>query len=144
MIDFVQIKPKIAPSLFKWLLSLSSHPEFCCIRMLLEFPIPVVLHLSWSQFCGSFCMVNAVNINMKLEAVVKYGNGRARFKISKENPGIYYANLLHFDGSKEFCPPSEITLIRGVRQWTGSHEDEALLNDLGKVIEQSFNKPKVN
>lgn len=78
---------------------------------------------------------------MKLEAIVKYGNGRAHFKIHKENPGIYYANLLHYDGAKQFSPPHKITLIRGVRQWTGSHEDETLLNELGKVIEETYNKP---
>lgn len=82
-------------------------------------------------------------LDMKLDAIVKHGNGRAHFKIRRENPGIYYASLVKYDGSWQFKPPEEITLVRGVRQWTGSHEDETLLSQLGKVIEEAYSKPSV-
>ena len=69
---------------------------------------------------------------MELDAVVNYGDGRACFKIQKENPGIYHARLLYFEGNKKQGPPKELVLMRGIRYWTGSHENEALLNELGK------------
>jgi hypothetical protein len=68
---------------------------------------------------------------------VKYGSGNARFRIRKENPGIYSADLLNFDGDKKSSPPQKISLVRGFRQWAGSSEDANLLNELGKIIEES-------
>jgi hypothetical protein len=81
---------------------------------------------------------------MNLEATVQYGNGRACFKIHKENPGIYYASLMYFEGSQHSSPPQEIMLVRGVRQWAGSHEDKTLLNELVKFIEEAYRKSSVN
>ena len=77
---------------------------------------------------------------MELNANVKYGNGSACFVIRKENPGIYYADLVYFDGSKKLEPPQKITLVRGIRQWTGSFDNPGLLNELGKVIEEAYQK----
>jgi len=77
---------------------------------------------------------------MELNANVKYGNGSACFVIRKENPGIYYAYLIYFDGDKKLAPPQNITLVRGIRQWTGSFDEPELLNDLGKVIEEAYRK----
>ena len=76
---------------------------------------------------------------MELEAIVNYGNGRACFKIQKENPGIYHARLLYFEGNKKQSPPKELVLMRAIRYWTGSHENKALLNELGKKIEDVLN-----
>ena len=77
---------------------------------------------------------------MELNANVKYGDGCARFAIRKENPGIYYAHLVYFDGDRKFSPPQKITLVRGIRQWTGSFDEPGLLNELGSVIEEAYHK----
>jgi hypothetical protein len=76
---------------------------------------------------------------MELDAEINYRNARACFKIHKESAGIYYANLIHFDGDKKLAPPPKITMIKSLRQWTGSHNDLELLNALGKIIEESQN-----
>jgi len=78
---------------------------------------------------------------MNMKANMKYGNGTACFMISKDSPGLYHADLIYFDGDKTVSPPKKITLIRGIRQWTGSFEDVDLLNELGKVIEESYLNP---
>jgi hypothetical protein len=72
---------------------------------------------------------------MQFEADIPYGQGKAMFRISRENPGIYCASLLYFDGDQQQSPPMEITLIRGIRGWTGSENDEILINVLGNLIE---------
>ena len=87
--------------------------------------------------CHVLIRANFVII-MEFEANVKYGKGRACFKVRKENPGIYFANLIYFEGDKKKAPPETITMVRGIRRWTGSCEDPALLNELGKVIEELF------
>jgi hypothetical protein len=75
---------------------------------------------------------------MEFEAAISYGSGKARFRITKENPGIYYACLLNFDKVNEQFPPSKITLIRGIRCWRGSDHDDRLINALGHLIEDYF------
>lgn len=75
---------------------------------------------------------------MDLKASVKYGNGNALFELYRDSPGLYHADLVHFDGDKKLSPPKKITMVRGIRQWTGSFEDVDLLNQLGKVIEESY------
>jgi hypothetical protein len=77
---------------------------------------------------------------MELNANVKYGNGSACYIIRKENPGIYYAHLVYFDGHQKSAPPQNITLIRGIRQWKGSLDDRELLNELGKIIEEAYHQ----
>ena len=72
---------------------------------------------------------------MEFDAEVPYGHGKAMFRIMKENPGIYCASLLNFDGDEMHGPPMEITLIRGIRGWTGSESDDVLINVLGNLIE---------
>jgi len=74
---------------------------------------------------------------MDLNVKLKYRNGSACFNIYKESPGIYYADLVCFDGDKKLTPPQKITLIRGVRQWRGSFDDADLLNELGRIIEEA-------
>ena len=81
---------------------------------------------------------------MELEATVNYGDGKACFKIVKENPGVYHARLLYFEGSKKLSPPKEIVLIRGIRYWAGSYQDDDLLNKLGTLIEDFLNEESTN
>lgn len=73
--------------------------------------------------------------SMKLETIVHYKGGLACFQINREAPGLYVANLLYFEGADANAPPSEITLIRGIRTWAGSVDDDILLNNLGYEIE---------
>lgn len=81
---------------------------------------------------------------MDLKANVKYGKGSACFEVRRDSPGVYHADLLYFDGDHKLSPPKKITLIRGVRHWTGSFEDVVLLNQLGDIIEESlFNSSTV-
>ncbi|GAA4730387.1 hypothetical protein [Flavisolibacter ginsenosidimutans] len=75
---------------------------------------------------------------MDLDATIQYNNGRALFRIRREAAGIYYAFLLHFDGDRRHAPPGEITLVRGIRQWTGSLDNKTLLNGLGQAVEEHF------
>lgn len=75
---------------------------------------------------------------MELTAQLKYRNGMACFKIYKERADIYFVDLVRFDGDKKFSPPQKIILVKGIRQWTGSYSDLSLLNELGKIIEMSY------
>jgi hypothetical protein len=75
---------------------------------------------------------------MEFEAVVPYGSGKAWYRIGRENPGIYHAELLTCDGTEKQQPPAAITLIRAVRGWIGSGNDEILINELGRLIEANL------
>ena len=75
---------------------------------------------------------------MKMQALIKYGDGEAVYDIRRENPGIYSGTLVYYTGSVKTLPPDELTLVRGVRGWTGSCDDVQLLNDLGQVIIESL------
>ena len=79
---------------------------------------------------------------MKLNATVNHKGALACFEIRSEAPGIYYADLIYYEGSKTECPPNEITLIQSVRHWTGSFNDKTLLNQLGEKIEETFVSPR--
>jgi hypothetical protein len=75
---------------------------------------------------------------------VRYRKGEACYTIKRESPGIYLASLMYYHGNNSQGPPPEITLIRGIRYWTGSFDDKLLLNELGKTIEQSFRTANAN
>ena len=72
---------------------------------------------------------------MESEVHFLYKGGMAYFRLSKEASGIYFAHLTNYDGATENSPPKEITIIKGIRCWKGSAEDEMLLNQLGSFIE---------
>lgn len=73
-----------------------------------------------------------------MDALIKYKNGNACFKIKKGKEGIFTANLVNYDGEHTQAPPEGIILVRGIRYWTGSVEDETLLSELGKFIDSSW------
>ena len=77
---------------------------------------------------------------MELEAKVNYGRGLACYRIRREAPGIYFADLAYYDGDPSRQPPAAISLIRGVRQWTGSCDDDSLLNEIGRIIERHLSE----
>ncbi len=78
---------------------------------------------------------------MEWKAVVQFEEGLACYQITPESNGIYQARLLQYQGNAARLPPSEIILVRGYRQWSGSYERQDLLNELGKAIE-AMNRQK--
>ena len=75
---------------------------------------------------------------MEIAASFHYRGAMAHFKIRKENSGIYYADLFRYDGEASNAPPEKLTIIRGIRQWTGSYNDDYLLSRLGEIIEKNI------
>ena len=72
---------------------------------------------------------------MEIVASFNYKGALAHFKLRKENSGIYYADLVSYEGDASNAPPDKLTIIRGIRQWTGSYNDDYLLFRLGEIIE---------
>jgi len=71
-----------------------------------------------------------------VKAVVQFEGGLAHYVVSPESNGIYQARLLQYEGgSPDKAPPSEVILVRGYRQWSGSDERQDLLNEIGNAIE---------
>lgn len=64
--------------------------------------------------------------------MISYRNRVACFKIQNESEGI---SLLNCKGEDNQAPPESITLVKGIRNWTGRIEDEVLLSELGKFID---------
>ncbi len=75
---------------------------------------------------------------MEIMTSVSYKGALAHFLIRRENPGIYYADLVNYEGEEKKRPPKGITLIRGVRSWSGSVDDDFLLLKLGKAVEEAY------
>ncbi|HEU4903969.1 MAG TPA: hypothetical protein VFT06_14285 [Flavisolibacter sp.] len=70
--------------------------------------------------------------------MIEYKSGRACFRIRQESEGIFTAFLVSSDGEQGADLPKEITLVRSVRNWTGSVDDEILLRELGTFIDASW------
>jgi len=68
---------------------------------------------------------------------VTYQGALALFEINFDSCGIYYAQLLTYEGDPRQKPPAGITLTRGIRKWSGSFDDESLLFQLGVCIEEA-------
>lgn len=87
-------------------------------------------------------------LNVELETIIKYRSSVACYRIQNESEGIFSANLLYFDGDDDQAPPQGITLVKGIRNWTGSVEDETLLSELGRFIDANWpingRKPLIN
>lgn len=75
---------------------------------------------------------------MELETIIKYRSSAACYRIQNESEGIFSAYLLYFEGDENQAPPNGITLVKGIRNWTGSVEDETLLSELGKFIDANW------
>ena len=74
-------------------------------------------------------------LKMELETVVQFNGGLAYYSVSPESHGIYQARLLRYEGCSDRVPPTEVILVKGYRQWSGSYERQDLLNQIGKAIE---------
>jgi hypothetical protein len=79
-----------------------------------------------------------INCSMKVTASVEFKGGTAHFAIRSANSGIYHANLLRYEGNTFDTPPNEVTIIRGVRQWTGSCNEDLQIEKLGEVIAEGL------
>jgi hypothetical protein len=75
---------------------------------------------------------------MMLEANVIYKGGVACFEIERDAPGLYFARLRYYEQKGRAKLPNEIMLVRGIRNWAGSFDDEGLLQQLGNVIEENW------
>ena len=73
---------------------------------------------------------------MKLKAKVEYLGKRASYEIAPDARGVYQARLLSYKGGDMVTPPQCITLVKSVRRWAGSHEEQPLINALGRVIDR--------
>jgi hypothetical protein len=85
-------------------------------------------------------MPDAKMFQVELEAMIAYKNGRACFRIHQESEGIFTAYLITFLGENSESPPEEITMVRSIRNWIGSTEDEILLRELGAFIDNQWAK----
>jgi len=74
---------------------------------------------------------------VKLNATIRIGQSRAEFELSPRGPGMYQADLKGIKGRPSQPPPSSIILVRNVREWSGSCDDDNLINSLGRVIDQT-------
>jgi len=72
---------------------------------------------------------------MVVKAFVMYKGALAHYIVVLEHEGIYQANLARYDGRVDHFPPLKITLIKGPSRWTGSINDDYLLQCIGKIIE---------
>ncbi|HEV7329996.1 MAG TPA: hypothetical protein VGN63_03055 [Flavisolibacter sp.] len=75
---------------------------------------------------------------MELETIIKFRSSAACYRIQNDSEGIFTANLIYFEGDDEQAPPAGITMVKGIRNWTGSVEDEILLSELGKFIDANW------
>jgi len=73
---------------------------------------------------------------VKLSTTIRIGKSRAEFELSPKGPGMYQADLKGIKGKPNQPPPSSIILVRNVREWSGSCDDDNLINTLGRVIDQ--------
>ena len=73
---------------------------------------------------------------MWFHAIANYKGGLAHYKIMEKGVGIFNAYLQRYDGKMEKKPAQSIILVRGARHWSGSIENQNLLDKLGEVIDR--------
>ena len=73
---------------------------------------------------------------MWFSAIANYKGGLAHYKIIPENFGIYNAYLERYDGKSSNSPAQNIILVRGLKHWSGSIEEQNLLDTIGEVIDR--------
>jgi hypothetical protein len=85
-----------------------------------------------------FVYLDEMHTDVELETIIRYRNFSACYKVQNEAEGIFTANLLYHDVDEGQAPPEGITMVKGIRNWTGSVEDESLLSELGKFIDANW------
>ena len=78
---------------------------------------------------------------MSFNATIHHKGSVYIFEIRREAPGIYLAYWVYSE-DENIHFPGKITLIRGVRNWKGSIEDETALSRLGSSIEDYYTEQK--
>ena len=73
---------------------------------------------------------------MWFSAIASYKGGLAHYKVVPENLGIYNAYLERYDGKAANAPVQNIILVRGLKHWSGSIEEQNLLDTIGEVIDR--------
>ena len=69
-----------------------------------------------------------------MEVVIVYKGALAHYNIVREKDDVYSAFIKSYNGIDQ--PPPTVTLIKSIRHWTGSVEDDELLSELGEAIER--------
>lgn len=69
--------------------------------------------------------------------------GEACYSVASEGRGMFQAVLLHYKGDPNGMPPQCITLVRGLRKWTGSSDDNRVLQFLGSVIDSAIKEAPI-
>jgi hypothetical protein len=72
---------------------------------------------------------------MEWKTVVRFLEDQAYYEIIPEHTGIYHARLIQYEGPSGITPPEKVTLVKGIRRWNGSYEEQDFLNELGRAIE---------
>ena len=73
---------------------------------------------------------------MEMTAVVQYLGDLAHYSITPESDGIFSAQLLKYEGPNVVTPPHNLVLVRGVRKWVGSYEEQYFVEELGRAIDE--------
>lgn len=73
---------------------------------------------------------------MLQKASVPYWGSLAHYAITPDDFGIYHARLLKYEGPGGITPPQCFMMVRSQRRWVSSCEDEGLIKDLGRAIDQ--------
>ncbi len=69
-----------------------------------------------------------------MEVVIVYKGALAYYNIVREKDDVYSAYLKNCNGFEK--PQHTLTLVKSIRHWTGSVEDDELLFELGRAIER--------
>lgn len=72
---------------------------------------------------------------MNCSASVLFQKAIAHYTITEEEEGVFLAQLQHFSGLSEETPPVQILLMRGIRRWIGSLDNQEVLDALGHAID---------
>jgi hypothetical protein len=71
---------------------------------------------------------------MMMEVVIVYKGALAFYNVIHEKDNVYSAFIIKYDGQVQL--ESTLTLVKSIRHWTGSVEDDELLFELGRSIER--------
>lgn len=69
-----------------------------------------------------------------MEVVIVYKGALAYYEIRQLRADVYNAYLKRYGGYEK--APVDVTLVRSIRHWTGSVDDEGLLRELGQAIDR--------
>ena len=75
-------------------------------------------------------------MSMWFSAIAGYKGGLAHYKIMPENTDLFHAYLERYDGKASNQPPQNMVLARGLHHWSGSTDEQSLLDELGEVIDR--------